>query len=467
MDASKTGLGARLYQYDESETNKKFTIAYASRSLKAAEKNYTITELECLALVFALKKWHVILMGRRVKINTDHRAIQFVGSCANASERIARWMSFLIEFDLDINHIPGKENVTADALSRQFVENTNKTRENKFSIYPISETELVHNSERWIEIIKKAQNEDNDLQNKIQNRNEDYKIRNELVRTGTGADERIVIPNSVAWKLLESIHKFLLHFGTDKVIGFAKRYFKVPNLDRLARDVVASCHTCLATKYYTRPTRGPEYYDLPEECNKVISLDIFGPLPRTRNGNRYVIVTMDQFTKFVNCYAVTNQSIETIMLTLDDRYLPSMGIPEVILTDNGGQFLTDRWKRYAADTGFQVRRTSPYNPQFNPVERVMRELGRVIRAYYHDRHTQWDRIIDRFKVTINSTQHFSTGDTPVDLYPQINFELQLDPRILPEEIPEINNEERLVKIRQHLKIKAASRKRQTPGGKRD
>jgi len=78
VDASKTGLGARLFQYNDSEPTKKFTIGYASRSLKNAEKNYTITELECLALIFALKKWHTLLMGRRIKINTDHRALQFV-----------------------------------------------------------------------------------------------------------------------------------------------------------------------------------------------------------------------------------------------------------------------------------------------------------------------------------------------------------------------------------------------------
>lgn len=127
--------------------------------------------------------------------------------------------------------------------------------------------------------------------------------------------------------------------------------------------------------YYTRPTRGVEYYELPDDKDKTISLDIFGPLPRTQSSNRYIIIMMDQFSKLINCYPVTNQKLQTITETIDTEYLEEMPIPETILTDNGGQFLTEEWKRYAERKGFQVRKTSPYNPQSNPVERVMRELG--------------------------------------------------------------------------------------------
>lgn len=90
VDANKVVLGARLYMFEPNNEKKEYTIAYASRSLKNAEKNYTITELECLALVFALRKWHIILMGRKVRVNTDHKALKFISSCANSSERIAR-----------------------------------------------------------------------------------------------------------------------------------------------------------------------------------------------------------------------------------------------------------------------------------------------------------------------------------------------------------------------------------------
>lgn len=117
VDASKHGLGARLYQYEENEPERKYTVTYASRNLKGAELNYTVTEIECLAIVWALRKWHTTLLGRHVKIHSDHRTLKFLSACADDSARIARWMSFLSEFDLEICHIPGKENKIADTLS--------------------------------------------------------------------------------------------------------------------------------------------------------------------------------------------------------------------------------------------------------------------------------------------------------------------------------------------------------------
>jgi len=346
VDASKTGIGARLFQYNESEPTEKFTIGYASRSLKSAEKNYTVTELECLALIFALKKWHTLLMGRRVKVNTDHRALQFISSCANASERIARWMSFMQEFDLQIQHIPGNKNETADALSREFDEKSSRTpKENVFQICSMLQDEKDHNSQKWYEMIKNAQEKDNRLQQTAALPETKYHKREGLIRIKKEDNERIIVPEAIAWTLVESIHKFLLHFGTDKIANFAKKYFEIGNIDRITRDVVASCETCIATKYYTRPTRGVEYYELPDDKDKTISLDIFGPLPRTQSSNRYIVVMMDQFSKLVNCYPVTNQKLQTITETIDTEYLEKMPVPETILTDNGGQFLTEEWKR--------------------------------------------------------------------------------------------------------------------------
>jgi len=401
-------------------------------------------------------------MGRKIKINTDHRALQFVSSCANASERIARWMSFMQEFDLRIQHIPGKENTTADALSREFDGKTSKTKkENVFEICPMLQNEERHNSHEWFEIIKNAQETDDRIKRKLEDPETGYRERDGLVRNITRNEEKIIVPDKVAWELVQSIHKFLLHFGTDKVANFAKRYFDIDNIDRITRDVVASCETCIATKYYTRPTRGAEYYELPDDKDKTISLDIFGPLPRTQSSNRYIIVMMDQFSKLISCYPVTNQKLQTITDTIETEYLEKMPIPETILTDNGGQFLTEEWKRFAERKGFQVRKTSPYNPQSNPVERVMRELGRVIRAYYHDRHTQWDRIIDRFVENVNNTQHFSTGETPTELYPERENKLQIDERIIPVTRHVKNRREAIDEIREHLERKAADRKKQT------
>lgn len=119
-----------------------------------------------------------------------------------------------------------------------------------------------------------------------------------------------------------------------------------------------------------------------------MSVDLFGPLPQSPRGNKYIIVAMDQFSKLTKLYPIKNQKLDSIMDCLQMGYFSEIGIPNEILTDNGGQFITDRWQEFAMQMGFSVRKTSPYNPQSNPVERVMRELGRIIRAYAHERQTR-------------------------------------------------------------------------------
>lgn len=97
--------------------------------------------------------------------------------------------------------------------------------------------------------------------------------------------------------MARKIHEFLIHFGTEKVLEFMYKYFVGFNFERMIRDVVASCEVCQATKYYTRPTVGSRYYDLPEGPMEMMSMDLFGPLPEARSGFKYILVVMDVFSK--------------------------------------------------------------------------------------------------------------------------------------------------------------------------
>ncbi|KMQ92189.1 retrovirus-related pol polyprotein from transposon, partial [Lasius niger] len=218
VDASKYGLGARLYQYKENRPEERFTVAYASRSLKGAKLNYTVTDIECLALVWALRKWHATLLGRHVKVHSDHRALKFLTACADDSARIARWTAFLHEFDLEICHMPGRENVIADTLSRNNVKNGYAKKEGNTkriaAIIPIVNDE--DETKQWIEMIIDAQREDEQLQREIAEEPETLPSREGLVRVTLHKGERIVIPEAIKWQLVDRIHKYLLHFGTDK-----------------------------------------------------------------------------------------------------------------------------------------------------------------------------------------------------------------------------------------------------------
>lgn len=114
-DASTVGLGAVLEQLD-GETMK--PIMYISRTLNPHERNYSATDLECLAVIWAITKLRVYLFGREFEIVTDHSALQWLLTTSTPSGRTGRWALQLQEFDFKIRHRPGAANILADALSR-------------------------------------------------------------------------------------------------------------------------------------------------------------------------------------------------------------------------------------------------------------------------------------------------------------------------------------------------------------
>lgn len=115
-DASRTAIGAELFQVDEK--GKRLTLGFMSRTLKAAERNYFTTELELLAIVYGCKKFRTYILGYPTKILSDHKALTFLSQCQLLNARLTRWEITLQEFNLEIVHIPWKENVGADMLTR-------------------------------------------------------------------------------------------------------------------------------------------------------------------------------------------------------------------------------------------------------------------------------------------------------------------------------------------------------------
>ncbi|XP_050369085.1 uncharacterized protein LOC126787211 [Argentina anserina] len=114
-DASDYALGAVLGQRKEKLLH---AIYYASKTLNDAQVNYTTTEKELLAVVFALEKFRSYLLGSKVIIHTDHSALKYLLSKSDTKPRLLRWILLLQEFDIEIVDKPGKVNLVADHLSR-------------------------------------------------------------------------------------------------------------------------------------------------------------------------------------------------------------------------------------------------------------------------------------------------------------------------------------------------------------
>lgn len=119
-DASKIALGAILSQ---GPVVKDKPIAYASRTLNRAEANYSTTEQELLAIVWATKHFRPYLYGTKFTIVSDHKPLRWLFAFADAGSRLMRWRLKLMEYEYEIVYRAGKLNVNADALSRVEIEN--------------------------------------------------------------------------------------------------------------------------------------------------------------------------------------------------------------------------------------------------------------------------------------------------------------------------------------------------------
>lgn len=108
-DASNEGIGV---------SQENHPCCFIFRTLNSAEKNYTTTEKELLAIVWAIKRLRQYFLGKKFHILTDHQALNWLHNVRNLSSRLMRWRLRLKEYDYDIRYHEGKENKAADALSR-------------------------------------------------------------------------------------------------------------------------------------------------------------------------------------------------------------------------------------------------------------------------------------------------------------------------------------------------------------
>ncbi|XP_046417445.1 uncharacterized protein LOC124178253 [Neodiprion fabricii] len=115
-DASGTGIGAVLTQ---SLNDEEHVVAYASRALSEAERKYSTTERECLAVIWSIKKSRPYVEGYHLKVITDHHALKWLRELKNPTGRLARWALELLEYDFDITHRKGTMHDVPDALSRR------------------------------------------------------------------------------------------------------------------------------------------------------------------------------------------------------------------------------------------------------------------------------------------------------------------------------------------------------------
>lgn len=265
-------------------------------------------------------------------------------------------------------------------------------------------------------------------------------------------------------ELVKYVHLEIGHGGGYKTIAALKNRYFWPGMNKQTKLLVRECRLCQLAKQETRPTVGPGKSITTREVGELIMADLYGPLPRSIGGVRYIFVIQDSFSRYINLFNLKIATTTTVLRCLESflRIIKATAI----LTDNGTQFTSNMWKSRLGSLGVKILHSSVHNPGPNITERVNKELGRIFRVYCHDKHTRWPTLLTSIENTYNNSIHCSTGFSPNEVVfgksPRYNFDKYMDKSV----IPNVDLAEVRAKVQENLKASATKRQHYFNMGKR-
>ena len=381
-DASQSGLGACLLQGNK-------PVAFASRSLSPAEKNYAQIEKELLAVVFAAEKFHQYVYGKHsVMVHSDHKPLEYIWKkpLSKTPPRLQRLMLRLQPYDLIIRYVPGKYMYMADTLSRAHLPTVSGSEIDDDLVQVVHS--LVTNlpvTTTSLDEIKRATAADGILQ-KVRDfclsgwprsiKNVPQSVRSfwhkrDVLHVADDilfADQRIVVPSLLQPQMLTLLHES--HFGIEKTKSRARELLYWPNMCADIERIVSQCELCV--KYQNNHPREPLIsHDIPNERFLKVAMDIM-----TFRNQEYLVI-VDYFSKYPEMIALANKTASAIVLQCKNVFARH-GIPTEIVSDNM-PFNSHEFLTFTKEWGILLTTSSPTYSQSNgQAERFVQTLKRML-----------------------------------------------------------------------------------------
>lgn len=225
----------------------------------------------------------------------------------------------------------------------------------------------------------------------------------------------LVAPKSIQQLILENCHDTPLsgHMGRAKTLISVKRYATWYRINEGVINYVKGCTVCNKQKNGGRKAKsGQVSYHAGSPLERV-HIDILGPLTETPNGSKYILVMVDQFTKWVECCALSDQTAETVATSFIDNIVLRFGCPLELHSDQGRNFVGKVFQEVCRLLEITKTRTTPYRPQANgQVERFNRTIMQIIRCFIKQKYNDWDKYLPLAASAIRATVNRNTGYTP-------------------------------------------------------
>ena len=420
-DASDYGVGAVISHVFPNGEEK--PIAFASRTLTQAEKNYPQIEKEALSIVYGVKKFHQYLYARKFSLITDHKPLVSILNPTKAipplsAARMQRWALLLSAYNYTISYRSTKEHANADALSRLPLESDTKGEDtggasfdNVFNLgqleaLPVTSQKLSQATStdpllsQVMAYVKKGwpSQVPHDLKPYLSRRHE-LTLEANCLMWGI----RAIIPAKLQQRVLSELH--IDHPGISKMKSLARSYVWWPNLNQDIECLVKSCSPCLSVQ--PAPPKSPlNPWLWPSRPWSRVHVDFAGPL----QGKMYFVI-VDAHSKWPEVFEMASTTSKKTIDIL--RYVFAQhGLPDQLVSDNGPQFTSDEFQQFLRLNGIKHSRTAPYHPATNGIaERFVQTLKRTLLAGREDTRSPEHKLAS-FLLHYRTTPHSVTGEPP-------------------------------------------------------
>ena len=368
-DASQYGIGATLLQEGQ-------PVHYANRALTTTEQNYAQIEKEFLAVVFSCEHFEHYIYGKHVTVETDHKPLIAIQKkpINTASKRLQRMMLRLQRFDLNLTYKPGKEMYIADALSRALPKQSKISSTSHFcnNLETVNFVEDLPISDSTLAKFQVETAKDESLQVLSQviragwpmktsmvptsaqpffKYRDEMTLQNGLIFKGT----KIVVPESLHRCMLEETHKS--HQGLQACLRRAREVFFWPRMSAQLKDLIDKCSICQSVKP-EQASESLQPHPVPDRPWQRVATDLF----TFENRNYFVLV--DYYSNFIELDYLADTSSQTVIHKLK-MHFARHGVPDYVVSDNGPQYTSSEFRRFATTWKFKHVTTSPHYPQAN------------------------------------------------------------------------------------------------------
>ena len=401
-DASNYALGAVLMQKVGKIPH---VIYYASRTLDSAQTNYTTTEKELLAIVFALDKFRSYLLGSRVVVFTDHAALKFLLKKAESKPRLIRWLLLLQEFDLDIQDRSGAQNLVADHLSRIEGIPESSPIQDDFPDEQLLELHSTTFTPWFADIVNylvasvfppdasKAQKDKIKSDAKFYVWDDPY-----LWRFCSDQVIRRCVPDHEIQSVLQFCHASAVggHLGPQRTARkVLDSGFYWPTVFKDSWQAFTTCEQCQRSgAAITWRQQMPQQPMLYCDIFDVWGIDFMGPFP-VSFGFVYILLAVDYVSKWVEAIATRTNDARVVVEFVRCNIFCRFGVPRAIISDQGSHFCNRIMETLLKKYGVVHRVSTPYHPQTNGQAEVSnRAIKQILERIVQPNRKDWSRRLD-------------------------------------------------------------------------